>query len=53
MRRFLMTVALTCALSVSAFAGDMPTCGAPAPASSGTQSSVVVTVVLTIISLVR
>lgn len=31
MRRFLMTVALTCVLSVSAMAGDMPTCGTPAP----------------------
>ena len=52
MRRFLMTVALTCVLSGSALAGDMPTCGAPAPASSGTQSTAVVKVVLTIISLV-
>ena len=52
MRRFLMSVALTCALSVSAFAGDMPTCGAPAPVSGGTQSSTTVSVVLTIISLV-
>jgi hypothetical protein len=53
MKRFLMTVALTCVLSVSAIAGDMPTVGAPAPASSGTQSSAVVSVLLTIISLVR
>ncbi|MGH9932698.1 MAG: hypothetical protein ACREA9_26130 [Pyrinomonadaceae bacterium] len=52
MRRFLMTVALTCVLSVSALAGDMPTVGAPAPASSGTQSSTAVSVLLTIISLV-
>lgn len=53
MKRFLMTVALTCVLSVSAMAGDMPTVGAPAPASSGAQSSAVVRVVLTIISLIR
>lgn len=52
MRRFLMSVVLTCALSVSAFAGDMPIVGAPAPAPSGTESSAVVSVVLTIISLV-
>ena len=52
MKRFLTAVTLTCVLSVSALAGDMPTVGAPAPASSGTQSGAVVTVVLTIISLV-
>lgn len=52
MKRFLTIAALTCALSVSALAGDMPTVGAPAPASSGPQSSAVVSVVLTIISLV-
>jgi hypothetical protein len=27
MRRFLMTIALTCVLSGSALAGEMPTCG--------------------------
>lgn len=27
MKRFLMTIALTCVLSASALAGDMPTCG--------------------------
>ena len=31
MKRFMLTVALTCALSVSAVAGEMPTCGAVAP----------------------
>lgn len=51
MRKLLMTVALTCVLSISALAGDMPTCGAPAPASTGTQSSAAVKIVLTIISL--
>jgi hypothetical protein len=53
MKRFLTVVALTCVLSVSALAGDMPTVGAPAPASGGTQSSAVVSVVLTFISLIR
>jgi hypothetical protein len=52
MKRFLMAAAMTCILSGSVLAGDMPTCGAPAPASSGTQSSAAVSVLLTIISLV-
>ena len=36
MKRFLMTLTLMAALSAAAFAGDMPTGGAPAPASKGT-----------------
>ncbi|MGI8836699.1 MAG: hypothetical protein ACR2H4_08695 [Pyrinomonadaceae bacterium] len=54
MKRFLMTIAFTCVFAGSVLAGDMPTVGAPAPAStsSGTQSSAAVTVLLTIISLV-
>ena len=39
MKRFLITIALTCALSSSAFAGDIPSVGAPAPASSGTTET--------------
>ena len=31
MKRFMLTVALTCILSVSTLAGEMPTCGAPSP----------------------
>ena len=31
MKRFMLTVALTCALSVSVLAGEMPTCGVAAP----------------------
>ena len=31
MKRFLVTLTLTCVLSVSAMAGSIPTCGAPAP----------------------
>lgn len=27
MKRFMLTVALTCVLSISALAGEMPTCG--------------------------
>jgi len=53
MKRLLLTLALTCVLSGSALAGDIPTCGAPATASTGTQSiSVMTTVILTIISIV-
>ena len=31
MKRFLIAIALTCALCSSAFAGDIPSVGAPAP----------------------
>ncbi|MDQ1637955.1 MAG: hypothetical protein QOF62_1294 [Pyrinomonadaceae bacterium] len=53
MKRLLLAIALTCVLSGSVLAGDMPTCGAaaPAPAPSETQSSAVVAALLTIISL--
>ena len=40
MKRFLITIGLTCALFSSAFGGDIPSVGAPAPAPSGiTQTS--------------
>ncbi|MBC8029210.1 MAG: hypothetical protein H7Z16_03790 [Pyrinomonadaceae bacterium] len=64
MKRFLIAITLTCVLSVSALAGDIPTCGAPAlpgdiptcgapaTASNGTQSSPVVTVILAIIRII-
>ncbi|MDQ1638837.1 MAG: hypothetical protein QOF62_2176 [Pyrinomonadaceae bacterium] len=53
MKRFLTILALTCVLSGYALAGDIDTCGAPAPAPTGTQSSsVTTTVILTIISIV-
>jgi hypothetical protein len=52
MKRFLLAVTLICLISVSALAGDMPTVGAPAPASSPMQSSAAVSVLLKIISLV-
>jgi len=38
MKRFLMTVSLTCILSSSALAGDVPTVGSPAP-QGATQST--------------
>jgi hypothetical protein len=54
MKRLLLALTLACVLSGTALAGEMPTVEpAPAaPTSSGTQSSVVVTVLLTIISIV-
>jgi hypothetical protein len=36
MKRFLMTIALACVLSSSAFAGEIPTSGIPSPQPSGT-----------------
>ena len=35
MKRFLIAIALTCALSSSALAGDIPTDGSAAPAPNG------------------
>jgi hypothetical protein len=52
MKRFLTTLALTCVLSVSALAGTIDTCGVSEPAPTETQSSAVVTVILTILSVV-
>ena len=51
MKRFMATLALTCALSGMTLGADIPTCGAPTPASTQ-SSSVTTTVILTIISLV-
>jgi hypothetical protein len=69
MKRFAMIIALTCVLSGTALAGDIPSSGAPAPGdipSSGAPSparagdvpstgapSPIVTMILTILSLVR
>ena len=36
MKRFIATLTLTCALFSVAFAGDMPTCGMPAPGETHT-----------------
>ena len=60
MKRFGLAIALACALSGTALAGEIHTTGAPDPGevhSTGTpapeaSSSVVATVILTIISLV-
>ena len=55
MKRFAMMIALTCVLSGTALAGDVPSTGAPAPGdvpSTGAPSPMV-TVILTILSLAR
>jgi hypothetical protein len=39
MKRFLMTVALTCILSMSALAGEIPTVGVAQPPPSGTTQT--------------
>lgn len=69
MKRFVMALALACVISGTALAGDVPSTGAPAPGdvpSTGAPSparagyipstgaaSPIVTVILTILSLVR
>jgi hypothetical protein len=39
MKRFLITVALTCILSMSALAGEIPTVGVASPPPSGTSAT--------------
>lgn len=50
MKRLLMVVVLAFAISGTALAGEMPTCGAAAPAP--TEASAVVTVILAILSTI-
>ena len=58
MKRIGIALILTCVLSVSAFAGDIPTVGiaSPSPQPTGTQStssSVATTILLTLVTLLR
>ncbi len=55
MRRFVLALALVCALSVTALAGEIHSTGAtPAPAPGDTQgSNVVATIILTILNIAR
>jgi len=58
MKRLGIALILTCVLSVSALAGEIPTIGkadpAPSPTPSpATQSSTATTILLTILSLIR
>jgi hypothetical protein len=39
MKRFLITLALTCALSAQVLAGEIPSGGSPSPAPSGTTQT--------------
>jgi hypothetical protein len=51
MKRLVLALALTCALSGTVLAGNIPTDGAPSPGDIHTPPSVVATIILTIISL--
>jgi len=56
MKRLGFALILTCVLSVSALAGDIPTVGAPAVPPTpppATQSSTATTILLVVLSLIR
>lgn len=57
MKRLALALILTCVLSASALAGDIPTAGAPAmPPPSTTQTTsngIATTILLTVLSLIR
>lgn len=58
MKRLALALILTCVLSVSALAGDIPTAGVastPSPPSTtqSTSNSIATTILLTILSLIR
>lgn len=56
MKRLGIALLLTCVLSVSALAGDIPTIGktsTPPPTTQGTGSSIATTILLTVIGLIR
>ena len=58
MKRFALVLILTCVLSVSALAGDIPTAGIastppPPPTTQSTSSSIATRILLTVLSLMR
>jgi hypothetical protein len=54
MKRFVLALALTCALSGTVLAGYIPTIGSATPTPPEPQAtSIATTVILTILSLVR
>ncbi len=56
MKRLGIALILTCALSVSALAGDIPTIGVaspPQPPTQSTSSSIATTILLAVIGLIR
>ena len=50
MKRFVLAIAFTCALSATAMAGEIPSTGMTTPAEP--ETNLVVTLILTIISIV-
>ena len=58
MKRLGIALILTCVLSVSALAGDVPTIGKtdtppPPPTTQSTSSGIATTILLTVLSLIR
>jgi len=57
MKRLALALILTCVLSASALAGDIPTAGAPAapppPTTQSSGNSIATTILLTVLSLIR
>lgn len=56
MKRLGVALILTCVLSVSALAGDVPTAGAPVappPAPQSTSSNTATTILLIVLSVIR
>lgn len=57
MKQLSIALILTCALSVSAFAGDVPTVGVasppPPPATQSLSSNIATTILLTVLALIR
>ena len=55
MKRFALALILTCGLSISAFAGDIPTAGivSPPPPPATQSSSIASKILLTVIGLIR
>ena len=57
MKRLGIALTLTCVLSVSALAGDVPTIGKtdapPPPTTQSTNSGIATTILLTVLSLIR
>lgn len=58
MKRLALALILTCIVSASAFAGDIPTAGVassppPPPTTQSTSSSIATTILMTVLSLMR
>ncbi|HSE21410.1 MAG TPA: hypothetical protein VLB68_07110 [Pyrinomonadaceae bacterium] len=57
MKRLALALILTCVLSASALAGDIPTAGAPVtpppPTTQSSSNTIATTILLTVLSLIR